>query len=92
MRETLFLLFAGSVWAQDSLSLREAVNTALRENQAIAASAAGVRAAVDRLAEARGGMLPKVNVAETFARGDNPVFVFSSLLTRRTVTRPAWPT
>jgi outer membrane protein TolC len=27
-------------------------------------------------------MLPKINYAESFARSDNPVFVFSSLLTQ----------
>lgn len=31
--------------------------------------------------EARAGFLPKVNYSESWARSDNPVFVFSSLLT-----------
>ena len=35
-----------------------------------------------RIAQARGGMLPKINYSESFARSDNPVFVFSSLLTQ----------
>jgi outer membrane protein TolC len=68
--------------AQDPLSLREAVRLALRENKAIAAANAGTRAAAARIDEARAGRLPKVNYSESFARSDNPVFVFSSLLTQ----------
>ena len=67
---------------QDPLSLRDAVRLALRENKAIAGAAAGARASEARIAQARGGMLPKVNYTESFARSDNPVFVFSSLLTQ----------
>jgi outer membrane protein TolC len=82
MRKLPLFFLAGSLWAQDPLSLRDAVRLALRENKAIAASAAGARASSERLVQARSGMLPKVNVGETFARSDNPVFVFSSLLTQ----------
>ena len=77
----LFLL-GGSLWAQDVLSLREAVGTALRENRAVAATGSAVRASESRVTQARGGMLPKVNYTESFTRSDNPVFVFSSLLTQ----------
>ena len=70
------------VMAQDALSLRDAVRLALRENQAVAASNAGVRAADARIDAARAGRLPKVNYSESFVRSDNPVFVFSSLLTQ----------
>ena len=35
-----------------------------------------------RIDEARAGRLPKLNYSESFARSDNPVFVFSSLLTQ----------
>ncbi|MBZ5623159.1 MAG: TolC family protein [Acidobacteriia bacterium] len=82
MRKTLLFLFAARLWAQDPLSLREAVRLATRENPAIAASAAGTRASEARIAQAHGGMLPKVNYSESFARSDNPVFVFGSLLTQ----------
>jgi len=68
--------------AQDPLSLRDAVRLALRENKAIAATSAGMRAAETRIVEARAGKLPKVNYSESFVRSDNPVFVFSSLLTQ----------
>ncbi len=82
MRKSLLLFFSATLCAQDPLSLRDAVRLALRENKAIAASAAGVRASAERKTQARSGMLPKVNFAESFARSNNPVFVFSSLLTQ----------
>ena len=67
--------------AQDSISLREAVRLALENNKGIAAAAAGQQATASRAAEARAGRLPQVNYSESWTRGDNPVFVFSSLLT-----------
>src|SRR5689334_23022543 len=79
---TLLFALAGPLWAQDSLSLREAVRTALVQNKAIAATKSGVEAAAARIEQAHAGKLPKVNYAESFTRSDNPVFVFSSLLTQ----------
>ncbi len=72
------------LWAQDSpLSLREAVRAALAGNKSLAASAAGVHAAEARIAQAKSGYLPKLNFSESFARSDNPVFVFGTLLTQQ---------
>lgn len=68
--------------AQDALSLKEAVHKALENNKSIEAASAAQRAAQTRIAGARSGYLPKVNYAESWARSDNPVFVFSSLLTQ----------
>jgi outer membrane protein TolC len=82
MRTPLIILFAASLWAQNSLTLRDAVRIGLRENQSLAAAAAGVEALEARITEARAAMLPKVNYSESFTRADNPVFVFSSLLTQ----------
>ena len=82
MRTTLLFLLAIPLWAQDSLSLRDAVRLAIRENKAIAGTTAGARASETRITQAHAGMLPKVNYSESFARSDNPVFVFSSLLTQ----------
>jgi len=82
MRSTLVFLLAAPLWAQDSLSLREAVRLAIRENKAIAGTTAGARASDARVAQVRGGKLPKINYSESFARSNNPVFVFSSLLTQ----------
>jgi outer membrane protein TolC len=83
----LTLLFLGlsaagrSARAQDALSLKDAVRLALEKNKGIEASAAGQQAAGSRILAARAGMLPKVSYSESWTRSDNPVFVFSSLLT-----------
>jgi len=82
MRTSFLLALAVPLWAQNSLSLREAVQLALRENKAIAATDAAARASTARIDEARSGRLPKLNYSESFVRSDNPVFVFSSLLTQ----------
>jgi len=76
------LTFPALAWAQQPLSLPDAVRLALRENKSLAAAGADDRASGQKTAEARSGMLPKVNYSETWARGDNPVFVFGSLLTQ----------
>jgi outer membrane protein len=83
MRKVLiFLAAAVAGRSQEPLGVKAAVRLALRENRAVAAAEAGVQAAQSRVAQARSGQLPKVNYSETFSRGDNPVYVFSSLLTQ----------
>jgi outer membrane protein TolC len=64
------------------MSLKDAVRLALDKNKSIEASGAATKAAEMRVSEARSGLLPKVNYSESWARSDNPVFVFSSLLTQ----------
>ena len=64
------------------MSLKDAVRLALDKNKSVEASRAAQRVAESRIAEARGGALPKVNYSESWTRSDNPVFVFSSLLTQ----------
>ena len=82
MKKSLLLVLGVPLWGQDSLSLRQAVQLALQENKAIAATNASARASTARIEEARSGRLPKLNYSESFVRSDNPVFVFSSLLTQ----------
>jgi outer membrane protein TolC len=82
MRTSLVILLVAPLWAQEPLSLREAVRLAIRENKTIAGSNAGRQATEARIAQFRAGMLPKINYSESFARSNNPVFVFSSLLTQ----------
>jgi len=76
----LILLWAPG-WCQGPIALKDAVRLALESNKSIEASGANERAAESRIAEARAGFLPKVNYSESWTRSDNPVFVFSSLLT-----------
>jgi len=82
MRKLLLLVVAAPLAAQTPLSLRDAVRLALRENRSIAASNAATDSAAARIDEARSGRLPKLTYSENFVRSDNPVFVFSSLLTQ----------
>jgi outer membrane protein TolC len=72
--------------AQESLSLRDAVRLALSENKSLAASSAAVDAAGSRIDQARGGRFPKVNYSESWTVGNNPVYVFGSLLTQHQFT------
>lgn len=71
------------LWAAPPLTVRDAVRTALANNKTLASASAGVKAAESRIAQAQSGYLPKLNYAESFMRSDNPVFVFSTLLTQR---------
>ena len=84
MKKTLLVL----IWwtlpggAEDAMSLNDAVHLALQKNKSVEAAASARKAAESRIAEARSGSLPKVNYSESWVRSDNPVFVFSSLLTQ----------
>lgn len=68
--------------AQNPLSLKDAVGLALEKHPSVAASRSGVQSAELRVAGARGGYLPKLNYSESWLRSNNPVIVFSSLLTQ----------
>lgn len=63
--------------------MNDAVHLALKQNKSIQAAGAATKAAESRITVARGGSLPKINYSESWTRSDNPVFVFSSLLTQR---------
>jgi len=82
MKTLILLALAVPLAAQEPLALKDAVKLALEKHPSITASQSGVQAAGARIAEARGGYLPKVSYAESFLRSDNPVVVFSSLLTQ----------
>lgn len=81
MRTSILLFLVLPLCAQDSLSLRDAVQLALRQNKAVASANAGMQASAARVEEARSGRLPKVDYSESWVRSNNPVFVFGSLLT-----------
>lgn len=80
------ILTSISVWAQAPLSLQDAVKMGLEKHPSIAAGEARRLAAGTRIEQARGNWLPKLNYSESFARSNNPVFVFSSLLTQHQFT------
>jgi outer membrane protein len=75
---------AGSLLsAQAPLTLDQALQDALAHNAGIRAVRAGVSEADAHVDEARSSWFPRVSVAESWQRGDQPVFVFSSLLSAR---------
>jgi outer membrane protein len=72
--------------AQTRLSLTEAIARARAQHPDAGSSAAAEREAAQRVVQARAGYWPKVEVAESWQRGNQPVFVFSSRLSQRQFT------
>jgi len=80
------LLLVSPASAQSPLSLSEAIARARARNPDAGAAAAAEREAAERVTQARAGYFPKVDVTESWQRGNQPVFVFSSLLAQRRFT------
>jgi outer membrane protein TolC len=72
--------------AQTPLSLSEAIARARAHNPDAGSTAAAEQEAEARVTQARAGYLPRVDVAESWQRGNQPVFVFGSLLAQRQFT------
>jgi len=72
--------------AQTPLTLAEAIARARTQNPDAGGTAAAEREAGERVKQARAGYLPRVDVVESWQRGNHPVFVFSSLLAQRQFT------
>ena len=86
---SLFLAVLGLVTpaaAQTPLSLTDALARARAHNPDAGSSAAAEREAEQRVTQARAGYWPRVDVAESWQRGNQPVFVFGSLLAQRQFT------
>jgi outer membrane protein TolC len=69
--------------AQEPLTFERAVQMAIAQNAGLRGTRAAVSEADAHVDAARAGWFPRVSVAETWQRGDQPVFVFSSLLAAR---------
>ena len=83
-----FLLFTGvAAFAQDSLSLEQAVHQALEAHPSQQAAAAEVAAAEARVEQARTGYLPRARYTESFQSSNQPVFAFGTLLNQRRFTQ-----
>jgi outer membrane protein len=78
----------GTVWAQNTLSLNlhDAVQLALKNNPTVKASAAYAEAVRQGITVAKSGRYPRLDFSEGFARGNNPVYVFGTLLTQHQFT------
>ena len=69
--------------AQAHLSLADAITRAGTQNLDAKSAEVAERRAAYRVSEARAGLLPVVEASETLQRGNQPVFVFGSLLGQR---------
>jgi outer membrane protein len=76
------LALTAPLMAQEVLSLRQAVDLALRSNPLVAAADAGEKEAGALVQQARSRYMPRVQFSESLQRSNNPVFVFTSLLTQ----------
>lgn len=65
------------------VSLTQAVNIALKNNPTVHAASAYADAAQHAIDAAKAGYLPQLNFSEGVTRGNNPVYVFGTLLTQR---------
>lgn len=72
--------------AQQKLSLSDAVARALENNPDLAVDAPGQQAARSEFKAAKAGYLPRLDFEQSYLAGDNPVFVFGTLLTQRRFT------
>jgi outer membrane protein TolC len=69
--------------AQQSLSLDSAVNAAVTANPDIKIARASVQEAAERATQTRAAFFPKIDFTQSWQRGNQPVFVFGSLLAQR---------
>jgi outer membrane protein len=76
------LALASPIAAQEALTLRQAVESALESNPLVAAAIAGENEAEARITQTRSGYMPRIQFSESLQRTNNPVLVFSSLLTQ----------
>lgn len=89
LKWSLFLvwsLLSLPVAAQQKLPLSEAVARALENNPDLAVDAPGQQAARFELKATRAGYLPRIDFEQSYLAGDNPVFVFGTILTQRRFT------
>lgn len=78
--------FSFGIHAQDVLTLSEAVQLALRQNPSLQGSEDESDAARARVKQVRAEWLPRIDFSQGFTRGDDPVYVFGTLLTQRRFT------
>jgi outer membrane protein len=75
-----FLLAMAAAAALEPLSLEEALSRALVGNPALTAATAAEDEGAARRDQARGQLLPRIDYTESFARSNDPVYVFGTLL------------
>ena len=71
---------------QQTLTLADAVSRALANNPELAIDAPAQDAARAEISASRAAYLPRIDFEQSFTGGNNPVFVFGTLLTQRRFT------
>lgn len=72
-------------YAAESLTLEQAIETALRDNPGLKASDSQIDAAEAGVLRSYSGFLPKVTLSETYSKTDNPLMVFGTKINQETV-------
>jgi outer membrane protein TolC len=83
---TALLAMPTQTAAQAPLSLADTIARARAQNLDARSAAVAEREAEHRVTQARAGYLPRVDLSESWQRGNQPVFAFSSLLAQRRFT------
>lgn len=82
----LLVLFGFPLMAQERLTLSQAAARALESNPDLAVDEPGQQAARLEFKAAKAGYLPRVDFEQSYQAGNNPVFVFGTLLNQRRFT------
>jgi outer membrane protein TolC len=82
----VFVLSGFPLAAQEKLTLPEAVARALQNNPDLAVDEPGRQAALSEFKAAKAGYLPRLDFEQSYLAGNNPVFVFGTLLTQQRFT------
>src|SRR5512136_1662911 len=82
----IMVLIALPLVAQERLTLSDAVARALENNPDLAVDAPGRQAARLEFKAAKAGYLPRLDFEQSYLAGNNPVFVFGTLLSQQKFT------
>jgi len=82
----LIVAVRGDPASGQPLTLQQAVDRALAANPGVRAAEAAADESAARVLQARAGYLPRLDLVESWQRGNQPVYVFGSLLSQRRFT------
>jgi outer membrane protein TolC len=74
------------VYAGETLTLEQAIETALQHNAGLKAADAQLEEAQAGVLKSNSGFLPKVTLSETWSKSDNPLMVFGTKLNQESVS------
>jgi outer membrane protein len=80
------LIFVFPLAAQSRLTLSQAIALALEHNPDLAVDGPGQKAALMEFKATKGGYLPRLDFEQSYLAGNNPVFVFGTLLSQHNFT------